>query len=163
MWIDIHTMIFVGFGFLMVFLKTHCWASVGFNYLIAAWTVQCGVLFVAVAHELIGEGGSLSHRIDLKYGLLVEGDFCAAAALITMGALLGKTTYAQLFVLVTFESIVYALNAVIVLKLLGCHDVGGALTIHMFGAYYGLAATYFFENKKAIEDAEQRNKGNYMS
>ena len=39
MLMDIHVMVFVGFGFLMVFLKTHCWSSVGFNYLIAAWAV----------------------------------------------------------------------------------------------------------------------------
>jgi hypothetical protein len=38
-------MIFIGFGFLMVFLKTHCWASIGFNYLIAAWAIQCTILF----------------------------------------------------------------------------------------------------------------------
>lgn len=45
MWMDVHVMIFIGFGFLMVFLKTHCWSSIGFNYLIAAWCLQCGVLF----------------------------------------------------------------------------------------------------------------------
>jgi ammonium transporter Rh len=39
MWQDIHVMMFIGFGFLMVFLKTHCWASVGFNYIIAAWAI----------------------------------------------------------------------------------------------------------------------------
>jgi ammonium transporter Rh len=37
MWMDVHVMIFIGFGFLMVFLKTHCWSSIGFNYIIAAW------------------------------------------------------------------------------------------------------------------------------
>ena len=32
-------MIFVGFGFLMTFLKHHSWTSVGFNYLIAAYAI----------------------------------------------------------------------------------------------------------------------------
>ncbi len=45
MWMDIHVMIFIGFGFLMVFLKHHSWSSVGFNYLIGAWAIQCGVVF----------------------------------------------------------------------------------------------------------------------
>lgn len=93
MWVDIHTMIFVGFGFLMVFLKTHCWTSVGFNYLVGAWTIQCGIMFVSLAHGIMAPDGDLSHGVELDFGLLVEGDFCAAACLITMGALLGKTTF----------------------------------------------------------------------
>lgn len=36
---DVHVMIFVGFGFLMVFLKAHSWTSVGFNYLVACWAL----------------------------------------------------------------------------------------------------------------------------
>ena len=36
---DVHVMIFIGFGFLMVFLKTHSWTSVGFNFLIAAYVL----------------------------------------------------------------------------------------------------------------------------
>jgi ammonium transporter Rh len=92
---------------------------------------------------------------------LVNADFCAAAILISMGAVLGKTTLPQLFLLVTFETIFYTLNAVILLDLLKVADVGGAITIHMFGAFYGLAASYFFEPKKAI--ADERCKGGYNS
>ena len=89
-------------------------------------------------------------KIDLK--ALINADFCAAAVLISMGAVLGKTTLPQLFVLVTFESIFYCLNTVILLDLLKVNDIGGSITIHMFGAFYGLAASYFFEPKKAIDD-----------
>ena len=90
MWMDVHVMIFIGFGFLMVFLKTHCWASVGFNFLVGAWAMQCGMLFIGFWHNVFVEG--FSHKVQINYKLLVEGDFCAAACLITMGALLGKTT-----------------------------------------------------------------------
>lgn len=65
--------------------------------------------------------------------------------------------------IITFECIFYCLNAVICLNLLHINDLGGSITIHMFGAYFGLAATYFFEPKKAIEDKYQQNKGNYNS
>jgi ammonium transporter Rh len=37
-------MIFVGFGFLMVFLKSHSWTSVGFNYIVAVWALQIYIL-----------------------------------------------------------------------------------------------------------------------
>ena len=91
------------------------------------------------------------------------GDFGAAASLITMGAVLGKTSFPQLFILITIETIFYSLNLAICLDKLGIADIGGAITIHMFGAYFGLTATYFFQPKKALEDKLNQGKGNYNS
>jgi ammonium transporter Rh len=47
---DVHVMIFVGFGFLMVFLKNNSWCSIGFNYLIACWAIQICILFTGFWH-----------------------------------------------------------------------------------------------------------------
>jgi ammonium transporter Rh len=41
---------------------------------------------------------------------LVEGDFAAACALISLGAVLGKTTPIQTLIMVFIELIFYALN-----------------------------------------------------
>jgi len=79
-------------------------------------------------------------KINLNMVTLINADFCAAAVLISMGAVLGKTTFSQLFLLATFETIFYCLNAVILLQKLHIVDVGGSITIHMFGAYFGLAS-----------------------
>ena len=38
-----------------------------------------------------------------------------------------------------------------------------SLYVHTFGAYFGLAATYFFDNKKAVEDEEKKCEGSYNS
>jgi len=45
-------MIFVGFGFLMVFLKNNSWCSIGFNYLIACWAIQICILFTGFWHNI---------------------------------------------------------------------------------------------------------------
>lgn len=80
-----------------------------------------------------------------------------------MGALLGKATFPQLMAIATAEAVFFTLNAVILFEVLEVHDIGGAMTIHMFGAYFGLAATYFFENKKALEDRTKQFCGGYLS
>ena len=88
---DVHVMIFVGFGFLMVFLKTHCWTSVGFNFIIACWAIQLNILVQAMWHMALVEGHF--EKIPLALPSLITGDFAAGAVLITMGACLGKTTW----------------------------------------------------------------------
>ena len=75
---------------------------------------------------------------------MVAGDFAAASGLICMGAVLGKTNIFQLWVLISMQMIFYALNEAIILKYLQAVDIGGSMTIHTFGAYFGLAATFFY-------------------
>jgi len=91
MFMDVHVMVFVGFGFLMVFLKTYCWSSIGFNYLAAAWALQCSVVFEGFWHKAIIT--NFASKIPFNIISVVRADFCAAACLITMGAILGKTTF----------------------------------------------------------------------
>lgn len=48
---DVHVMIFVGFGFLMTFLKKYGFSSVGINLLIAALGLQWGTLMQGILHS----------------------------------------------------------------------------------------------------------------
>ena len=41
---DIHVMMFIGFGFLMTFLKKYGFSSVGLNFLVAAFVLQWSTL-----------------------------------------------------------------------------------------------------------------------
>lgn len=50
-------MIFVGFGFLMTFLKKYGFSGVGFNLFLAALGLQCGT----VAQELLHNKGKKFH------------------------------------------------------------------------------------------------------
>jgi len=129
----------------MAFLKTHCWSSIGFNYICAAWALQLCTLFTGFWRRvLLPHHFSWEDKINITMLEICEGEFCAAAFLISMGAILGKATFPQLFLLATFESIFFSLNAVVLFEVLHVVDIGGAMTIHMFGAYFGLAATYFY-------------------
>ena len=48
---DVHVMVFVGFGFLMTFLKFYGYSSVAFNLLVAALGLQWAVLIQGFLHQ----------------------------------------------------------------------------------------------------------------
>ena len=41
--------------------------------------------------------------------------------------------------------------------------MGGAMYVHVFGAYFGLATSYFFRPGNAIKDRDGRGEGGYNS
>ena len=143
-------MIFVGFGFLMVFLKTHMWTSVGFNYLIACWVIQLAIILIPFWRMVMEKHWDY---INTDMGILINADFCAGAVLITFGVILGKVSWGQLFFLGTFECFFYCLNLAILEVALRVNDIGGSMGIHTFGAFFGLAASFWFQPKVGIENA----------
>jgi len=94
---------------------------------------------------------------------ILNGDFTAASALITFGAVLGKCSLFQLFGIASIHAFIYGLNKGIIDEIFKAHDAGGSIVIHLFGAAFGLAASMFYQRKAAIEDKEKMDKGNYLS
>ncbi|XP_005490432.2 ammonium transporter Rh type A [Zonotrichia albicollis] len=132
---DVHVMIFVGFGFLMTFLKKYGFSSVGFNMLIAAFGLQWGILMQGFWHMKSG-------KISVNIESMINADFSTATALISFGALLGKTSPIQMLILTLLEIAMFACNEHLVTKVFKATDVGASMTIHAFGAYFGLAAAF---------------------
>ncbi|XP_008292189.1 ammonium transporter Rh type C [Stegastes partitus] len=135
---DVHVMIFVGFGFLMTFLKRYSFGGVGFNFLIASFGLQWALLMQGWFHSLDLETGKISIGVES----LINADFCCAGSLIAFGALLGKVSPVQLMVVTLFGITLFAVEEFIILSLLHCRDAGGSMVIHAFGGYYGLAISW---------------------
>ncbi|XP_018601106.1 ammonium transporter Rh type B-like [Scleropages formosus] len=129
---DVHVMIFVGFGFLMTFLQRYGFSSVAFNFLIAAFALQWATLMQGFFHGM--HGG----KIHIGVESMINADFCTGSVLISFGALLGKTSPVQLLLMAVFEVTLFATNEYILLSILQAKDAGGSMTIHTFGAYFGL-------------------------
>lgn len=109
-------MIFLGFGFLMVFLKSHNWSSIGYNYLIACYAIQITILWNHFWDQIAKYYDDRNHsfeKLQLNIQVILNGDYGAAAVLITFGAILGKCSLFQLFGLASIECFLFALNRAI--------------------------------------------------
>ena len=131
-------MIFVGFGFLMTFLKKYyTFSSVGMNFLIAAFAIQWSMIVNGVGHNVYE--GHPKESISLGIINLITSDFATGAVLISFGAVQGTTSPLQMLIVVIFELLLYTTNEVIGASILGAVDMGGSIFVHTFGAYFGLA------------------------
>jgi len=127
----------------MTFLHRHGLAAVGYCFIISALVVELSL----VAGYLLNNGAAVRSenggRFPVSLENLLEGLFCAGAVMISFGAVLGKVSPSQLLVLAVVETFAFWVNFRLAAVELGAHDVGGGMVIHSFGAYFGLAATWF--------------------
>ena len=139
MYMDVHVMIFVGFGFLMTYLRKYSLSAVSLNFVVAVLSLQWGIICITMAHQIGHNHGY--ERIVIEIPTLINADFAAGAVLISFGAVLGKVTPTQLVWMSFFEVICFAINEYILVELLEVIDAGGSMVIHAFGAFFGLALT----------------------
>ncbi|XP_068039328.1 ammonium transporter Rh type A [Anomalospiza imberbis] len=152
---DVHVMIFVGFGFLMTFLKKYGFSSVGFNMLIAAFGLQWGILVQGFWHMERG-------KISVNIKSMINADFSTATALISFGALLGKTSPIQMLILTLLEITMFACNEHLVTEVFKATDAGASMTIHAFGAYFGLAAAFILY-RPGLTNKHENDESTYHS
>ncbi|KAF4081255.1 hypothetical protein AMELA_G00159300 [Ameiurus melas] len=155
---DVHVMIFVGFGFLMTFLKRYGFGAVGFNFLIAAFGLQWALLMQGWFHFIDPVDGFIKIGVEN----IINADFCVAGCLIAYGALLGKVSPVQLMVLTLFGITLFAVEEFIIISLLHARDAGGSMVIHTFGAYYGLSISWVLYRPN-LKDSSKLNGSVYHS
>merc|ERR1712048_554931 len=88
-------------------------------------------------------GMTQKFEFPLKIGMMsfMNGNFAVAAVLISFGGLIGKLSPTQALLLTCIELKIYCANKVFLLTdQLKITDCGGTIIIHVFGAYFGLAA-----------------------
>ncbi|CAH0561178.1 unnamed protein product [Brassicogethes aeneus] len=139
---DVHVMIFVGFGFLMTFLRRYGYSAVGFNFLLGSIIVEWSCVCLGFYNM------SDDYKILISIESLYQADIASAAVLISMGAVLGQTSYMQLIIMGIIEIAVYSGNAYLGLQVYKAVDAGGSIFVHTFGAYFGLAVSFVLNKKK---------------
>ncbi|KAM6180935.1 ammonium transporter Rh type C [Erethizon dorsatum] len=155
---DVHVMVFVGFGFLMTFLQRYGFGAVGFNFLLAAFGIQWALLMQGWFHHLDSQG----RYILLGIENLINADFCVASVCVAFGAVLGKVSPIQLLIMTLFQVTLFTVNEYILLNILEVKDAGGSMTIHTFGAYFGLTVTWILYRRN-LEQSKKRQSSVYRS
>merc|ERR1719500_1370959 len=133
---DVHVMIFIGFGFLMTFLKRYGLSAVSLNMLLSAVAIEVFTLVYGFFHLHHTDGGWPFIGIDM--GTMLSADFAAAAVLISFGVVLGVATPLQLLVMTVLEITIFVINEVIGRDYIGAVDAGDTIFVHIFGAYFGI-------------------------
>jgi ammonium transporter Rh len=133
---DVQVMIYIGFGFLMVFLHRYSYSSIGLTFLLAAVAAETFLITSAIIHTIVKD--KYDGLVIASLDSLMRGAFAGGAVLITFGFVLGTFSPLQMIATAICEVILYTINEEIGIAL-GAADAGGSMTIHMFGAYFGVA------------------------
>jgi ammonium transporter Rh len=153
-YVGVALMMFVGFGYLMTFLKSYGLGAVGLTMFITC----LGVEYAIIAESFMGKGS-----LTIDFLSLLNGNFAVAAVLISFGGLIGKISPIQITVLTVVELTCYCANKVYFLKQYAesplIADCGGTIIIHVFGAYFGLCACSVIGKPKD----EKLNTSSYVS
>ena len=154
---DVHVMVFIGFGFLMTFMRRYSMTAVAFNYFVAAAMLMWTILVLGFWHRAFG-AKSFFDKINLQATDLVTGDFGAASVLIAFGAVLGKVGPTQLLVMGILQIFFYALNESIGVIEYQAVDMGGSMYVHLFGALFGVACSFAYMKKAEVTKLDKDGK-----
>jgi len=145
--IHILAMLLVGFGFLMVFVKKYGYSATTGTYLVVAAGLPL-YMFLRATGVLSSEAFPADSIKSLLFA-----EFAVAAALIAMGAVLGRLKLYQYALLALVIVPAYMINEWLVLDgglgiTKGFQDSAGSIIIHAFGAYFGLGLAMAFTREE---------------
>ncbi|PKK17689.1 Rh family, B glycoprotein [Columba livia] len=150
---DGHLRALLGFGLLVAFLGRYGPGSMATSILTMAFGVQWAILIQGFLYFF------LNGKIHVGAQSMVSADFCTAAILISAGAILGRVNPVQMLLLTLLGVTLFSLNEYILLSLMGVSDSGGSLTVHTFGAYFGLMVSRILHQSQMDERKEQQDVG----
>ena len=142
---------FIGFGYLMTFLKWYGMGALGFTMLLTAMAIQWALFTESFWHQLFNNTlYGHWHYVDMNMYSLLDTLYAVSAVLISFGAIIGKASPLQMVVMLIIEIACHSFNyEVLMLGTMRLVDVGGTYADHMFGAYFGLSVAYILGKPKS--------------
>ncbi|XP_048468902.1 ammonium transporter Rh type B-like [Rhincodon typus] len=101
---DVNTMVFLGFGFMVTFLKRYGRSGIAFNMLLAAFALQWATILEGLLFEFENS------KIRINMTSVIHADLSAVSALVSIGAILGNTSPIQLLLMAILEVTCFTAN-----------------------------------------------------
>ena len=160
---EVNIIIFLGFGLLRSFLKHYSWTSIILTLIGGILSLELSLFMLLCWSAIL--------RVDWSYGKfnfqhLLDANFCSGAVIISLGAVMGKLSIPQYLVFIICETICSSLNYTLLRQIMKIIDVGGTLTLHLFGAIYGgifSLVSYVTKNEKDRIRQSRHLGANYKS
>ena len=103
-------MMLVGFGFLMIFIKTYSLSALTYTFFINAIVIQLYPLLNKIwTDTIIGFNGQ-GTTINLNVKVFILASYCVASVLIGFGAFIGRTGPKELLIIAVLHTIGYSFN-----------------------------------------------------
>lgn len=134
---DVHVMVFVGFALILMYLTRFGWSAAGVHLITAAVVIQCYLIFRALWLSAFNESWD---KIALDFIWILTADYCVASVAITWLALAGRYGAFQMVVLGVIQAFLYSLNEFINYYSVHTYDIGGGMTVFLFGGMFALGA-----------------------
>ena len=136
---DMIVMIFLGFGFIRASLKHHLWSSIILTFISGVLAFEFGLICIILWSSLLKRDW-----LDGKYNFnfFFDAGYLAACFIISLGSFIGKLSFSQYFVVIIIHIIFSSLNYLVVRQSLKVIDIGGTLTVHLYGAVFGFAFSF---------------------
>jgi ammonium transporter Rh len=147
---EINIFIFIGFGFLRSFIKYYSWTSIALTFIAGIVSFEFGLFIIICWSSLFKKNWSDG---IFNFQHLLDTNYCSATVIIALGAVLGKLSFPQYFIMIFLGIFFSTLNYVLLRQTFRIIDVGGALTVHLFGASFG--AMFSFISLKTVSGREK--------
>ncbi|XP_034530365.1 rh blood group, D antigen isoform X2 [Notolabrus celidotus] len=146
---DVNAMVFLGFGFLYTSFVRYGFSGCGLNFLVAVMATQLAIILNGI------ESWYYRGKITIHLGSIVVAEMCTVSALISIGAVLGKTNPVHLILIAMLEVSGFVLNGWCLRTLLKVQPLNSIMQLHTFGAFFGLILTWMLYRKGSEQQFEK--------
>ena len=160
---ELNIIILLGFGFLRSFLKHYSWTSISLTIIAMVLSTEFG-LFLLISWTAIFKEKWVDGKFNFQF--LLDANFCAGTVVISLGPILGKISMPQYLILIIIETIGVTFNYTLLRQILKIIDIGGTLTVHLFGSIFSGVFSFvssFGKNEKERIQQSKHFGSNYYS